>query len=276
MADFYRANLSYSDLSKTIMINSNLNETIAIMANFHDANLSFVSFTNSMIDKTNFDSADARLGQFQNSSLTLTSFKNAILIEARLDNSIIQEADFSMVTALNANFSFSDLSYSRFRFARLNQTSFRGATLTNVEFDHASMRDVDLSHADLTGARINQGQLSLAFSIAKAQLPDGTIGINKNFLLADQAVCNINRWETVGQIISIASNRSHSCTFQAEQVNSTMMKTFNLMEYRRLIDVYPTFIYVKRTIGDSFNVASNETFIRFFDDQQLEIHAEGT
>ncbi|CAF4176177.1 unnamed protein product [Rotaria sordida] len=118
------------------------------------------------------------------------------LTELPFKRTSLNYASFAHRTIVNGIFEEASLIGANFTNCRFTSTSFFGAILRYANFQNASSKDyINFESADLFGSNISDEMLFNAISIDGANLPNGTRGVRRNFLIngdAELSDCQTN------------------------------------------------------------------------------------
>ena len=179
-------------------------------------------------------------------------------------------ASFFGRNLFGADFAGANLQRVNFRFSDLREVCFRRANLKETDFNLAKTNDADFSASDLRRSNISDYQLSIAYSITDAVLPNKTTGRNPNLIVDGNAEGENNcsshsatrlrsgRWsmspinsidvmkvnaslvdhvihEWVNSMVSINTNRSARRGFHRKRENCLFVSWFRKLFYIRMI-----------------------------------------
>lgn len=133
------ANLTDANLSRVLMIGTDLRR-----ATLNRANLSNARLVGAKLGSAQLVGADLRGAVLENASLT-----GADLGEAKLNEANLYAASLSRVIAIGTQLSF----------ANLTKTNWQGSDLSGAYLDRANLSDANLSAARLTGAILRSAQM---------------------------------------------------------------------------------------------------------------------
>jgi len=139
-AQIKQANLTDANLSRVLMIGTDLRR-----ATLNRANLSNARLVGAKLGSAQLVGADLRGAVLENASLT-----GADLGEAKLNEANLYAASLSRVIAIGTQLSF----------ANLTKTNWQGSDLSGAYLDRANLSDANLSAARLTGAILRSAQMS--------------------------------------------------------------------------------------------------------------------
>ncbi|MBD2604184.1 pentapeptide repeat-containing protein [Scytonema hofmannii FACHB-248] len=139
-AQIKQANLSDANLSRVLMIGTDLRR-----ATLNRANLSNARLVGAKLGSAQLVGADLRGAVLENASLT-----GADLGEAKLNEANLYAASLSRVIAIGTQLSF----------ANLTKTNWQGSDLSGAYLDRANLSDANLSATRLTGAILRSAQMS--------------------------------------------------------------------------------------------------------------------
>jgi uncharacterized protein YjbI with pentapeptide repeats/uncharacterized RDD family membrane protein YckC len=138
-AQIKQANLTDANLSRVLMIGTDLRR-----ATLNRANLSNARLVGAKLGSAQLVGADLRGAVLENASLT-----GADLGEAKLNEANLYAASLSRVIAIGTQLSF----------ANLTKTNWQGADLSGAYLDRANLSDANLSATRLTGAILRSAQM---------------------------------------------------------------------------------------------------------------------
>jgi uncharacterized protein YjbI with pentapeptide repeats/uncharacterized RDD family membrane protein YckC len=138
-AQIKQANLTDANLSRVLMIGTDLRR-----ATLNRANLSNARLVGAKLGSAQLVGADLRGAVLENASLT-----GADLGEAKLNEANLYAASLSRVIAIGTQLSF----------ANLTKTNWQGSDLSGAYLDRANLSDANLSAARLTGAILRSAQM---------------------------------------------------------------------------------------------------------------------
>ena len=139
---FYRADLSYADLSS--------------------ADLSYANLSSANLSYANLRSANLRSADLSYANLSSANLRYANLSYADLSYANLSYADLSY-----ANLRSADLSYANLRYANL-----RSANLSSADLSYANLSYANLSYANLSSANLRYANLRYAEYKEPLFLPD--------------------------------------------------------------------------------------------------------
>ncbi|GAX40736.1 RDD domain-containing protein [Tolypothrix sp. NIES-4075] len=139
-AQIKQANLTDANLSRVLMIGTDLRR-----ATLNRANLSNARLVGAKLGSAQLVGADLRGAVLENASLT-----GADLGEAKLNEANLYAASLSRVIAIGTQLSF----------ANLTKTNWQGSDLSGAYLDRANLSDANLSATRLTGAILRSAQMS--------------------------------------------------------------------------------------------------------------------
>jgi len=138
-AQIKQANLTDANLSRVLMIGTDLRR-----ATLNRANLSNARLVGAKLGSAQLVGADLRGAVLENASLT-----GADLGEAKLNEANLYAASLSRVIAIGTQLSF----------ANLTKTNWQGSDLSGAYLDRANLSDANLSATRLTGAILRSAQM---------------------------------------------------------------------------------------------------------------------
>jgi uncharacterized protein YjbI with pentapeptide repeats/uncharacterized RDD family membrane protein YckC len=139
-AQIKQANLTDANLSRVLMIGTDLRR-----ATLNRANLSNARLVGAKLGSAQLVGADLRGAVLENASLT-----GADLGEAKLNEANLYAASLSRVIAIGTQLSF----------ANLTKTNWQGSDLSGAYLDRANLSDANLSATRLTGAILRSAQMN--------------------------------------------------------------------------------------------------------------------
>jgi uncharacterized protein YjbI with pentapeptide repeats len=277
--DFHAARLTLANFRYAQASQSDFSRTTIRSASFQNANLTQARFDAADLQSTNFLEITGIQTNFSLSDLSYANFQHANLFQAQINGVSMRSANFYFARASQANFSHSDMAQCIFQWTDLSSALFRSAFLAGANFDTANVQNADFTRAILVGAQITQGQLDTVLSIARATLPDGSQGKNKNLVQNGEAQCmgmngTTPGWTNSGDVITNAVE----CVFQATTINATLQQIININRYERLIEHGESSIYIEmeeKAVG-GLNPSFPPVYmnVRFFDSRGGEIGTE--
>ncbi len=153
-------------------------------AELSGANLVGANLGAADLGAANLSGADLREASLGGAELSGADLREASLSQASLSRASLSRADLS-----RANLSGADLIVASLNEAELSGANLREADLSEAELSGASLREADLTRVDLTranltgadlaGAKVTSQQLNQAKSLKGANMPDGTIYLDK-------------------------------------------------------------------------------------------------
>src|SRR6266566_4236347 len=111
--------------------------------------------------------------------LGAANLSRADLREASLGGAYLREANLSGAELSGANLSGAELSGAHLREADLSEAELSGASLREADLTRVDLTRANLTGADLAGAKVTSQQLDQAKSLKGANMPDGTIYLDK-------------------------------------------------------------------------------------------------
>ncbi|CAF1444164.1 unnamed protein product [Rotaria sordida] len=179
---------AYIEQMSELMLTSNFtinNTIIANISNLIHHNQPHIRLVDAELDNIDLSDSNHVQGRYR-SELTELPFKRTSL----------NYASFAHRTIVNGIFEEASLIGANFTNCRFTSTSFFGAILRYANFQNASSKDyINFESADLFGSNISDEMLFNAISIDGANLPNGTRGVRRNFLIngdAELSDCQTN------------------------------------------------------------------------------------
>jgi uncharacterized protein YjbI with pentapeptide repeats len=167
-ASFYRAKLNGADLCGANLRGADLGRAILSGADLTGADL-----TDAILNKADLSEADLCAA-----ILIGAHISRANLFEAKLWEANLSQADLIRANLSSAILNGADLQGAYLKRAILNRAKLNGANLSGANLSEAYLRDTDLTQANLnqanlTKATVTDSQLSEAYSLEGAMMPDG-------------------------------------------------------------------------------------------------------
>src|SRR5258708_251935 len=172
-------NLDGAELSGANLVGANLGA-----ADLGAANLSRADLREASLGGAELSGADLREASLSQASLSRASLSRADLSRANLSGAdlivaFLNEANLSGAELSGANLSGAELSGAHLREADLSEAELSGASLREADLTRVDLTRANLTGADLAGAKVTSQQLDQAKSLKGANMPDGTIYLDK-------------------------------------------------------------------------------------------------
>ena len=142
------ADLSFANLSESLMVEWNLTRATMVGANLVDSDLALNFTAPSVMTDANLNSAD-----LSGANLSSVDLSGANLSKALLVNADLPDVDLSKALLVNADLSKADLSKALLVDSDLTDSDLSGALLVEVNLTRTDLRGADLSGANLFDAK---------------------------------------------------------------------------------------------------------------------------
>src|SRR5258707_567864 len=148
-------------------------------AELSGANLVGANLGAADLGAANLSRADLREASLGGAELSGADLREASLSQASLSRASLSRADLSRANLSGANLSGAELSGAHLREADLSEAELSGASLREADLTRVDLTRANLTGADLAGAKVTSQQLDQAKSLKGANMPDGTIYLDK-------------------------------------------------------------------------------------------------
>lgn len=153
-ASLHCANLSYSELKRAKFLNSDLNSTNLIFADLEGSSLINANLRYSNLNRAGFKNSILARADLEKANLSNTNFHRAILFNANLSCANLKSASLRYTSLSQANLYGADLSNAVLTNSDLCRVDLREANLREAHFLNACLTEADLSRADITGVNL--------------------------------------------------------------------------------------------------------------------------
>jgi len=178
-ADLSAANLSRADLREASLGGAELSGADLREASLSQASLSRASLSRADLSRANLSGADLIVAFLNEAELSGANLSGADMIGTDLREAYLREANLSGAELSGANLSGAELSGAHLREADLSEAELSGASLREADLTRVDLTRANLTGADLAGAKVTSQQLDQAKSLKGANMPDGTIYLDK-------------------------------------------------------------------------------------------------
>lgn len=153
--NFLKARRTISDISKLQTNKNKLWLTILDDIDFSNMDLSYLNLSGSLLRNTNFENSNLK-----SSYIAQADFSNANLTNADASSACLTYSDFESATLVGANLQDIDSGRASFQHANLENAYLKGAYLLGSDFRYAKLRGVDISDSNLVAAVFNYSDVS--------------------------------------------------------------------------------------------------------------------